>query len=126
VRSSHAEMQIKDCYTGLLRIKKGTIMTEIKLTTKEKLELQIKKSQNKEKQLKAKLRKIAARENSQNRKDETRVKIIIGGFIYAHLKKGEVEFINLVKQAISESSDRDSRLLNKNLNSFLKEKQNEN
>lgn len=89
------------------------------LSNKEKLELQIKKTQDKEKQLKAKLRKIDARENAQNRKDETRAKIILGGFIYAHLKKGEPDFKKLVEQAINESSDRDKSLLQKNLKSFL-------
>ena len=45
------------------------------------------------------------------RKKETRAKIILGGFLVAHAKKGEQRFIELFDQAMSEASERDQKTL---------------
>ena len=78
---------------------------------REKLQKQLEGISEKEKQLKAKLRALDAKEKEAARKKETRAKIILGGFLVAHAKKGEQRFIELFDQAMSEASERDQKTL---------------
>lgn len=78
---------------------------------REKLQKQLEGISEKEKQLKAKLRALDAKEREAARKKETRAKIILGGFLVAHAKKGEQRFVELFDQAINEASERDQKTL---------------
>lgn len=78
---------------------------------KKKLQEKLDKLSHEEKLVKEKMRRIQAKANSENRKKETRAKIILGGFMISHYKKNEKQFKLLVDQAIHEASERDQKLL---------------
>ena len=79
---------------------------------RKKLQKQLDGISEKEKQLKARLRALDAKEKEAARKKETRAKIILGGFLVAHVKKGDQRFLELFDQAINEASERDKKVLN--------------
>jgi hypothetical protein len=89
-------------------------------TKREKLLKQLESVTEKENQIKLKLRTLDAKEKEAIRKKETRAKIVLGGFLTSHAKKGNEDFIKLIDQAISESSERDSKLLTDYNNLIIK------
>jgi len=78
---------------------------------KAEIELQLKKISDREKQLKAQMRAIDAREKEAARKKETRAKIILGGFLVAHFKHGDKRFEGLFDEAIDQANERDRPVL---------------
>ncbi len=78
---------------------------------KSELELKLQKLNQKEKQLKAQMRAIDAREKEAERKKETRAKIILGGYLTLRLKNGDEQCAKIFDMAIEEASQRDRDLL---------------
>ena len=83
------------------------------IANKKKLELEdkLRKVAEREKQLKNQLKAIDAREREAARKQETRAKIILGGFLASRIKKKDPQFLDLLEVALNEVSDRDKNAL---------------
>jgi hypothetical protein len=74
----------------------------------------IKALEQKQAQIKARIQALKARDTVQDRKDETRRKILIGGFVLAQLKKGgkDAAVLSLAGLSFADTlkSDRDREL----------------
>ena len=81
------------------------------MATKEE---KIKALEQKQAQIKARIQALKARDTTQDRKDETRRKILIGGFVLAQLKKGgkDAAVLSLAGLAFADTlkADRDRAL----------------
>jgi len=75
------------------------------------LELQLKRLNDREKQLKAQMRAIDAREREAERKKETRAKIILGGSLVAQFKNGDKRSEQIFEEAIEHATERDKLVL---------------
>ena len=69
---------------------------------KSELELKLQKLSEREKQLKAQMRAIDAREREVDRKRETRAKIILGGYLALRLKNGDEQCAKIFDMAIEQ------------------------
>ena len=78
---------------------------------KAELEQKIQKINEREKQLKAQLRAIDAKEREAFRKKETRAKIILGGFVASKIKSRDQTHLTLLESAIKQATPRDAEAL---------------
>lgn len=74
----------------------------------------LKALEEKQAQIKAQIQALKARDTAQERKDDTRRKVLVGGFVMAQLKKGgkEASALSLAGVAFADSlkADRDRSL----------------
>ena len=76
------------------------------MATKEE---RLKALEQKQAQIKAQIQALKARDTAQDRKDDTRRKVLLGGFVLAQMKKKGIGYNQMTLSLIHISSPRDQR-----------------